>query len=261
MESELFGHKKGAFTGASANRTGAAAQADGGTLFFDEICEMDLGLQAKLLRFIQTRRFQPVGADQQEITDVRFVCATNRDPATEVQAGRFREDLYYRLYVVPIELPPLRARGEDILLLTRHFLEEMAKEEGKSFDGFSAEAEQRLLEYHWPGNVRQLVNLVQNLVVRHPSGTLSLEMLIPLLGETKVPGVGFGKSPTTSGDATVGGQVKKGSVHVQPFWMEERRIIEQAIELCGGNVPDAARRLEISDSTIYRKRRRWLRAD
>ena len=119
LESELFGHVKGAFSGATADRIGAAKLADGGTLFFDEIGEMPLEMQVKLLRFVQTGTFSPVGSSRVERVDVRFICATNRDPALEVQAGRFREDLYYRLYVVPVELPPLRERGEDVLLIAR----------------------------------------------------------------------------------------------------------------------------------------------
>ena len=145
LESEVFGHVKGAFTGAVADRAGAAMQADGGTLFLDEITEMPLEMQVKLLRFVQTGTFQPVGSSRTERVDVRFVCATNRDPMVEVQEGRFREDLFYRLYVVPIDLPPLRARGDDVLLIARHFLTRYAREEGRRFRGYSAEAERLLL--------------------------------------------------------------------------------------------------------------------
>ena len=129
MESEIFGHVKGAFTGATFNRKGAAARADGGTLFFDEIAEMDLGLQAKLLRFVQTGVYQRVGDDDMERADVRLVCATNRSPLEEVEAGRFREDLYYRLHVVPIELPPLRTRDSDVNAIANHMLNQFAGEE------------------------------------------------------------------------------------------------------------------------------------
>ena len=167
IESEIFGHVKGAFTGAQSDREGAAARANGGTLFLDEICEMELDLQSKLLRFIQSGTFSRVGSSKQEKVDVRFVCATNRDPFAEVKAGRFREDLYYRLHVIPILLPPLRERGEDVLQIARRFLAEFAKEEGKRFDGFTPQAERLLLEYDWPGNVRQLQNVVRNIVVLH----------------------------------------------------------------------------------------------
>ena len=170
LESEVFGHVKGAFTGASADRVGAAKLADGGTLFLDEIGEMPLDMQVKLLRFVQTGTFSPVGSSRIERVDVRFVCATNRDPMLEVQAGRFREDLYYRLYVVPIELPPLRDRGEDVLQIAQHFLAQFSREENRHFRGFTPEAQAALLAYNWPGNVRQLQNVVRNVVVLHGDG-------------------------------------------------------------------------------------------
>ncbi|MEM6902526.1 MAG: sigma-54 dependent transcriptional regulator, partial [Pseudomonadota bacterium] len=138
MESELFGHIKGAFTGATSHRLGAAQAADGGTLFLDEICEMDVSLQSKLLRFLQTGQVKKVGAETDEKVDVRIICATNRDPMAEITAGRFREDLYYRLHVVPLSLPPLRDRRSDIPLLLSHFVSAYAADEGKRFDGFTS---------------------------------------------------------------------------------------------------------------------------
>ncbi len=177
LESEIFGHVRGAFTGATADRVGAAKLADGGTLFLDEIGEMPLEMQVKLLRFIQTGTLQPVGSSRLERVDVRFVCATNRDPMAEVEAGRFREDLFYRLYVVPVDLPPLRARGDDVLLIARHFLSQFSREEGRRFTGFSPEAEQALLAYSWPGNVRQLQNVVRNIVVLHDAEAVTPAML------------------------------------------------------------------------------------
>ncbi len=137
LESEVFGHLKGAFTGALSDKPGAAAVADGGTLFLDEICEMDLSLQTKLLRFLQTATIQPVGAARPIPVDVRIVCATNRDPAEEVRRGRFREDLYYRLHVVPIHMPPLRNRPEDVMDIAQASLAEFAAEEGRVFTGFA----------------------------------------------------------------------------------------------------------------------------
>ena len=160
IESEIFGHVRGAFTGATADRKGAAARADGGTLFLDEICEMDLGLQAKLLRFIQTGTFTPVGGSRVESVTVRLISATNRDPWAEVQAGRFREDLYFRLHVIPIHLPPLRARESDVVEIARALLERFAAEEGRAFTDFTAEAEALLLRLLWPGNVRQLQSVL-----------------------------------------------------------------------------------------------------
>ncbi len=181
LESEVFGHVKGAFTGATDNRVGAAKQADGGTLFLDEIGEMPLEMQVKLLRFVQTGSFQPVGASRTEKVDVRFVCATNRDPLAEVEAGRFREDLYYRLYVVPLALPPLRERGADAVLIARVLLAQANREEGRRFRGFAPEAEQAMQAYPWPGNVRQLQNVVRNVVVLHDGEVVTPAMLPPML--------------------------------------------------------------------------------
>lgn len=246
MESELFGHQRGAFTGADRNRAGAIAAANGGTLFFDEICELNLDLQAKLLRFVESRAYKPVGGSRELASDVRIICATNRDPLAEVQAGRFREDLYYRLYVVPIALPPLRARHEDILLLAQHFLARFAQEEGKSFDGFSARAETELLAYPWPGNVRQLQNVIRRIVVMQEGGTVESLMLPP------APTVAPAERPLGEVNANVG-----MAAQIRPLWEQEKAIIERAIALCGGNVVEAAARLGISDSTIYRKRAKW----
>ncbi|WP_353216638.1 sigma-54 dependent transcriptional regulator, partial [Sandarakinorhabdus sp.] len=165
LESELFGHLKGAFTGAIENRLGAAKTADGGTLFLDEICEMELKLQVKLLRFLQTGMIQRVGSSKPEPVDVRVICATNRDPAAEVAAGRFREDLFYRLAVIPLEMPPLRERGDDVVLLAEAFLERFAEQEGKTFEPLSQDVRARLLSNNWPGNVRELQNVVRRAVV------------------------------------------------------------------------------------------------
>jgi DNA-binding NtrC family response regulator len=183
IESVIFGHVKGAFTGAISDHEGAASQANGGTLFLDEICEMDLNLQTKLLRFIQTGSFTKVGGNKLESVDVRFICATNRDPWAEVKAGRFREDLYYRLMVIPIELPPLRVRDDDVLLIAGHFLRQFAGEEGKQFTEFSPEVEQILSNYKWPGNIRQLQNVIRNIVVLHNGEMVTPLMLPPPLNE------------------------------------------------------------------------------
>ncbi|WP_133160143.1 sigma 54-interacting transcriptional regulator, partial [Vibrio cyclitrophicus] len=139
MESEIFGHVKGAFTGATTDRKGAAMQADGGTLFLDELCEMELEMQKKLLRFLQTGTFIPLGGNQEIRVNVRIICATNRDPLVEVAEGRFREDLYYRVHVVPIEMPPLREREGDIIILADYFLGLYAKEDNKKFDSIDIE--------------------------------------------------------------------------------------------------------------------------
>ena len=185
MESEIFGHVKGAFTGATSNRKGAAARADGGTLFFDEIAEMDMALQAKLLRFVQTGVYQRVGDDHTDRADVRLVCATNRDPLAELEAGRFREDLYYRLHVVPIELPPLRTRDRDVIAIANHMLNLSAVEENKRFTTFSPDVEVLFQAYSWPGNVRQLQNTIRNIVVLHDgtvvTGYAASPELLPII--------------------------------------------------------------------------------
>jgi two-component system repressor protein LuxO len=177
MESEVFGHVKGAFTGAIADHDGAAVRAHHGTLFLDEIGELDLAMQTKLLRFIQTGMVQKVGGNRAEKVDLRIVCATNRDPQREVEEGRFREDLYYRLHVIPIRLPPLREREDDVLEIARHFLEAYAREEGKSFRRFDPAAEQVIRSYGWPGNVRQLQNAIRNTVVLHDGEVVTPAML------------------------------------------------------------------------------------
>ena len=258
LESEIFGHTRGAFTGAVRDREGAARRADGGTLFFDEICEMDLDLQAKLLRFIQTGTFEKVGGSRTESVDVRFLCATNRDPLAEVQARRFREDLYYRLHVIPVELPPLRERGGDVLLIARRLLRDMAAEEPKRFDSFSPAAEVIIGSYHWPGNVRQLLNVLRNVVVLNEGEVISPDMLPQMMtaaNPSPVRGADSAPPPAPAGDH--GGTASAGTGRIRPLWMTEKDVIEEAVELCDGNVLQAAARLGISDSTIYRKRRMW----
>lgn len=253
MESEIFGHVKGAFTGAATERKGAATQADGGTLFMDEICEMDLDLQSKLLRFIQTGTFQKVGSSQVERVDIRFVCATNRDPWAEVQAGRFREDLYYRLHVIPIILPPLRERDQDVLLIARHFLREYAGEESKGFQRFSPECEAVLLDYAWPGNVRQLLNVIRNVVVLHQGAVVTPDMLPPPLHQPVRRGV-VAATPEPSVPVTA---AFAETAAILPLWRVEKSAIEHAIACCDGNVPKAAALLEVSASTLYRKLQTW----
>ena len=245
VESEIFGHVSGAFTGARGRRDGAASLADGGTLFLDEVCEMDPGLQVKLLRFVQTGGFRRVGAERNERVDVRLVCATNRDPLREVEAGRFREDLYYRLHVIPLPLPPLRVRGGDILPIARHILATAAREEGKNFASFHPVVETALTAYHWPGNVRQLQNVIRNMVVLHDGAVVTPEMLPPPL-DTAAPS----RQPVPAAS---------GLVTTRPLWLIEKDAIEAAVARCGGSIAEAARLLEISPSTIYRKRAGWSR--
>jgi two-component system response regulator HydG len=165
LESELFGHEKGSFTGADRRRVGRFEQAHEGTLFLDEVGEIPLGTQVKLLTVLQERKFERVGGNEPIKVDVRIIAATNRDLQAEVAAGKFREDLYYRLNVVHAEMPPLRLRGGDILALAEHFLRRFALEDHKSIDGFTDRARMKLRAYRWPGNVRELENAIERAVV------------------------------------------------------------------------------------------------
>ncbi|RVT96845.1 sigma-54-dependent Fis family transcriptional regulator [Rhodovarius crocodyli] len=281
IESEIFGHVKGAFTGAIDNRAGAARQAEGGTLFLDEVGEMRLDMQVKLLRFLQTGSFQPVGAARPEKADVRIVSATNRDPLAEVEAGRFREDLYYRLYVVPIALPPLRERGEDVLLIARHFLTRFAKEEGRRFRGFARETEAAISAYPWPGNVRQLQNAVRNVVVLHDGDVVTPGMLPPLPAPAlpaaapqpaaapvppmvaPPPAVAHVAAPPSPAPVTAFAPAPPPMApppqpaSIEPLAVVERRCILAALDHTGQDVPKAAALLGVNPSTIYRKLAAW----
>ena len=275
MESEIFGHVKGAFTGALSERQGASALADGGTLFLDELCEMDLDLQSKILRFIQSGTFQKVGSSKQEKVNVRFVCATNRDPLAEVREGRFREDLYYRLHVIPIALPPLRERGKDIVEIASQFLTVISKEETKNFKRFNKAAEQLMLSYSWPGNVRELENVVRNLVVLNSGEEVMPEMFpapVNQVGAHLTAHLEAGKADDnqsfTESVAPQSGQLadvtqtettqsSDNEFNIIPLAQVERTAIEQAINLCDGNIPKAAALLDVSPSTIYRKKQAW----
>jgi len=187
LESELFGHVKGAFTGAVQNKTGLFEAASGGTLFLDEVGELPLPLQVKLLRAIQEKSFRRVGGTRDQSADVRIVAATNRQLEEDVKTGRFREDLYYRLNVIEIPLPPLRERPDDIALLIHHFIEKYARELGKEVTGCSEEAMQKLLRYRFPGNVRELENVIERAVALSREATIRLESLPPALLNPPLP--------------------------------------------------------------------------
>ncbi|HFQ5051007.1 TPA: sigma-54-dependent transcriptional regulator [Vibrio vulnificus] len=285
MESEIFGHLKGAFTGATTDRKGAAMLANGGTLFLDELCEMELEMQKKLLRFLQTGTFTPLGGSKEVKVDVRIICATNRDPLKEVEEGRFREDLYYRVHVVTIEMPPLRERGNDIVELANHFLKTYAKEDGKKFNSISKEAQSILKKYNWPGNVRQLQNIIRNIVVLNDDNQLNVEHL-PAQLTTKPQTV---KEPAKLSTPPQPTQAVIHEMHnghealnhhsletqtskanplahnafhhsdgsIRPMWQIEREAIQNAIAFCDGNVISAAVMLELSPSTVYRKKQAW----
>lgn len=255
FESEVFGHIKGAFSGATADRKGAAEMADGGTLFLDEICEMDIELQSKLLRFIQTGTFSRIGETKLRHVNIRFVCATNRDPLAEVAAGRFREDLYYRLNVIPVLLPPLSQRDSDIAEIAQKFLEDESSEEGKDFTSFAPNVLQSLLQHKWPGNVRELRNVIKNIVVLNQGEVVALKMLPDNIRLDKVIA-----SPEIDRSSLVAIKSDNSEVNIsgiRKLWMVEKETIESAISHCDGNVPVAAAFLGISASTIYRKLKNW----
>ena len=263
FESEMFGHVKGAFTGASENRMGAAEQANGGTLFLDEIGEMSLTLQAKILRFIQTGVIQRVGDSKEKSLDVRIVAATNRRPEELLSSQSFREDLYYRLNVIPIVLPPLREREGDVLEIANVLLQRACEEEARSQKIFSANAAQVLLKYSWPGNVRQLENSVRNMVVMCHDEVIDVDSLPPEIKVSEitsirpVPAI----SPVTNSVAHSNYAQPKETVEepfdIEPLWVTEKRAIENAIEKCDQNIPKAAALLEVSPSTLYRKIKNW----
>lgn len=248
LESEVFGHLRGSFTGAISDKPGAAAAADGGTLFLDEICEMDLNLQTKLLRFLQTSTIQPVGAARPRKVNVRILCATNRDPLEAVRTGRFREDLYYRLHVVPLHLPPLRDRGEDVLEISLAALSRLSREEGRHFETLDNDVQDIFRHHDWPGNVRQLLNVLRNVVVLHEGPSVTTQMLP----------AGLGTSPAAVAPPPPPSRVAALEALAGYTLAEaERLVIEAAIIREGGSIPRAARALDVSPSTLYRKIEAW----
>jgi DNA-binding NtrC family response regulator len=253
LESELFGHAKGAFTSAMADREGAVALAEGGTLFLDEIAEMAPDMQTKLLRFLQTLTYTKIGCGKVRAANVRIVCATNRDPLTEIREGRLREDLYYRLHVIPIHMPPLRERPNDIIDLADYFLKSYAREERKSFFRFSHEAEAQLLRMPWSGNVRELQNIIRGIVVLNEGTTVTL----PMLPSHKIPQARNSEGAERLDESDTDDMLQG---RIPPLWKIEKAAIERAIKRCAGNIPKAAAMLEVSPSTLYRKKIEWDRA-
>ncbi|MBC7143006.1 MAG: sigma-54-dependent Fis family transcriptional regulator, partial [Rhodobacteraceae bacterium] len=250
LESEVFGHVKGSFTGAISDKPGAAAAADGGTLFLDEICELDLNLQTKLLRFLQTSTIQPVGATRSRKVNVRIVCATNRDPLQEVRRGRFREDLYYRLHVVPIHMPPLRDRGEDVVTIAEAALARFAREEGRQFRDLDRDVKALFRALDWPGNVRQLLNVMRHVVVLNDGPAVTRAML-PIELHHELEHAACAAQDTPIPQVPLEGLVGRTLAEI------ERLVIEETIARHGGSVPKAARVLDVSPSTLYRKIESW----
>ncbi len=275
MESEIFGHVKGAFSGAVSNRDGAATLADGGTLFLDELGEMDMTLQAKILRFIQTGTFQKVGSGKTEKVDVRFVCATNREPLEAIREKKLREDLYYRLNVISIDLPPLRERDNDAVQIANQFLQQFAASEEKEFVGFSSDAEVFLAQYSWPGNVRQLQNLIHSCVIMNEGPLLTSKQLgeqlrlpsdqlnqLSVVRRQAVSPDTSGQSPSfesanQAADTMDARLADYAADKVEPLAVTERKAIEHAIAFYGDNVVQAAGALGVSPSTLYRKIQSW----
>jgi len=246
LESELFGHMKGAFTGAVSNKAGLAEEADGGTLFLDELTELPLHLQVKLLRFIQERSFRRVGGTADQSVDIRLIAASNRDLEEEVAAGRFREDLFYRLNVISIALPPLRERKEDISLLARHFMDKYNKELGKKVGRISEQAMGLLMDYNYSGNVRELENIIERAVTLEPTEAIGPEPLPPSL----VDRTRHAAAPAAVLSAGGGGD----SLRVPPEGVDlektiediEKAILIDALKKTGGVKKKAAELLGLS---------------
>ena len=235
LESELFGHEKGAFTGAAERRPGRFEQADGGTLFLDEIAEIDPVLQVKLLRVLEQRAFERVGGTETIEVDVRLIAATNRDLQAMVAEGTFREDLFYRLNVVALHMPPLRERAADVSLLLQHYLGVYCEENGRTVDGFTSDALDALAGYTWPGNVRELRNMIERMVVMSRGGRITLRDVPAIVRE--------GREGNRS--ARPGNELTMEDA--------ERNMIVKALKMHGGNRTRAAEQLGISRRTLHRK--------
>jgi two-component system nitrogen regulation response regulator NtrX len=239
IESELFGHVKGAFTGAVGDRRGKFDQASGGTLFLDEVGDMTLKMQAKVLRALQEQVIEPVGGQGSVHVDVRVIAATNKHLVEEIRQGTFREDLFFRLNVIPVFVPPLRERGDDVLLLAEHFIREFAAEYGRRPKTLSAEAAAMMMRYHWPGNVRELRNVIERLIIMVPGDVIDggdLSFLMAVVTQRMLP-----------------------NVPVQPLFEArdawERAYILKTLGECEGNISRTAEALALERSNLYKKMR------
>jgi DNA-binding NtrC family response regulator len=238
LESELFGHEKGAFTGAVERHIGRFERANGGTLFLDEVSNIDMAVQAKLLRVLQTRTFERVGGQKPVSVDVRIVAATNRPLADCVAENKFREDLYHRLIVVQIEVPPLRERGDDTVVLAGEFLRKFASEHNKTIRGFTEAAIEALTRYRWPGNVRELENVILQAVVLAKSALLDVSDLSKRIIQATDEGV-------------------MGSTLSDRLTEPEKQILIDAIRENRGNIKKSAAALQISRTTLYAKLKKY----
>jgi DNA-binding NtrC family response regulator len=238
LESELFGHVRGAFTDARRDRPGLFVQAGSGTVFLDEIGEMPLDMQVKLLRVLQERRVRPVGGDEERPISARVVCATNRDLETEIEGGRFRQDLFYRINVVTIDAPPLRSRGGDVLLLAQHFLQRIAQRSGKHVTGISVDAARMFLDYDWPGNVRELENCLERAVAMSRLSEITVDDLPAKIREHK------------SSRIVIEGDDPNELITLAEL---EGRYVRRVLAACGGNKTHAAKVLGIDRRSLYRR--------
>jgi two-component system response regulator PilR (NtrC family) len=237
FESELFGHKKGSFTGATVDKEGLLKVAEGGTVFLDEVSEIPIQLQVKLLRALEQREITPVGMTEPMKIDVRIIAATNRDLRKEVESGKFRDDLYYRLNVVEIDLPSLKERPDDVPILAQHFLDAFKKQMSKPIQGFANDAMRALLQYQWKGEVRELENVVERAVIFCDEEFIGLEHLPEYMRPTEdIPSI-------SSGHGTLKDAVRNF----------ERQFIQQTLSSCGQNKETAAKILGVSLSSLYRK--------
>ena len=243
LEQALFGTEGG---------FGLVAQAASGTLFLDEVCSLSFSAQSTLLRLIQHGTYRPVDGTQEVASDVRIIASTNRDPLFEMREGRLREDLYYRLHVVPLRMPPLRERSEDVWLLAKNFLAHFAEQEGRSVLELNAAAVEALTHYSWPGNVRQLENAMRQLSLLETGADIDAEAIHRTISGTEmaVDNVRSVVSQAESAEALSNGGI-------EPLWITEKKAIEAAIEACDGSINRAAKHLEVAPSTIYRKIQSW----
>lgn len=250
IEAELFGEVAGARIGANA-RAGVLQRADGGTLFLDEVCDMSFDMQSALLGFLQNGSYKPVGGDQDCTADVRVIAATNRDPLFEMREGRLREDLYYRLHVVPVRIPSLRERGDDIAQLAELFMQRYAELEQRPPPVITPDARAALCGYAWPGNVRQLENLMHRMVLMNTGSTLEASALHRAISESD------SQIDTVTLSSPEHSVLPSSAEDIEPLWLTEKKAIEHAIDVCDGNVNRASGLLEVAPSTIYRKIQSW----
>jgi two-component system repressor protein LuxO len=254
VESYLFGHERGAFTGANMRRQGACEEANGGTLFLDEITEMPIELQSKLLRFLQERVIRRVGGSEDIHLDVRILSATNRDPLLEVNEGRLRSDLYYRLNVVPIHLAPLRERSGDIRLIAKRLIPQISQKHGRNFKDIEIDALLQLEQEPWPGNIRQLIHTLERVIVMNHGDTITKNMLqketVKAASPTHLDHSSASKpEPQTSPPSNHPRNVDE----IIPMIQLEQQAIENAMRVLNGSVSQVAARLKLSEATVYRR--------